>query len=878
MNLRVCWLVVCLSGLLSAFGQQQVSGTVSDDAGSVLAGVTVVEAGTRNGTLTDVNGFFSLRVASPGASLVVTFSGYQAQTIALDGKTQVTVVMTPSEFTIGEVRLVGTRSSKRTATNTAVPIDVIDFQQITANNGQVELNQALQVLAPSFNAVKQSGSDGADHIDPATLRGLGPDQTLVLINGKRRHQSSLINVFGTRGRGNTGTDLNAIPVTAIKRIEVLRDGASAQYGSDAIAGVINVVLKDNSEGLSGSVSYGAYNAQAPGDFPQGTANADPENTFDGQSVKVGLNYGAKIGEAGFVNLTGEFLSKEKILRPGADFRKGFGEAGIKGFNLFVNAAVPLGPKSELYVFGGRNFRDTDAFAFTRNSPSERIVEAIYPGGFTPRITSIIGDQSVAAGVRTTTDKGWDIDFSHTTGANNFHYFIKGTVNASLEEASPTEFDAGGHKLIINTTNLDFSKYYDEVLSGLNLAFGSEFRSENFQIFAGEPGSWGTFDTTGLLITRPEQVTPVDPITGELRPGGSQGFPGYSPDNAVDRFRSSIAAYADAELELTEAFLLSLALRYENYSDFGSTFNYKAAARYTIGKAVTLRASASSGFRAPSLAQIYYNLKFTNFVGGQPQETLLSPNNSSVTREFGIQQLKQETSTNYSLGFTLRVGDLTATVDGYQVEVQDRIVLTGYFDASALGLNVVAAQFFVNGIDTRTRGLDVVLTWSKVFGANRIAASLVGNFNQMEVLSINNGNLDQATFFGPRDEYFLLASAPPSKIGLNVNAGLGKFHANLTLTRFGRVELLDYQVFEFEDQLSEEAINTARDVYDPRIVADLALSLDLTTQVKLTVGGNNLLNAYPTQQDADWTEAGGYWDTVQMGVAGAYYYGRLTFSF
>lgn len=274
---------------------------------------------------------------------------------------------------------------------------------MTTQSGKVEVNELLQYAAPSFNANKQSGSDGADHVDPASLRGLGSDQTLVLINGKRRHQSSLINLFGTRGRGNTGTDLNAIPASSIKRIEILRDGAAAQLGSDAIAGVINIVLNDNVDELTGSVNYGVYSTNAQGNFLQGTPNTDnyrlnetgngnsvgKNKSFDGESIKVAANYGVALGEkGGFANFTAEYLSKNKTLRPGYDFRKGFGEASIDGFNFFGNVAVPVSDKTEFYAFGGRNFRDTDAYAFTRNG-GERVVESVYPGGYTPRITSNI---------------------------------------------------------------------------------------------------------------------------------------------------------------------------------------------------------------------------------------------------------------------------------------------------------------------------------------------------------------------------------------------------------------------------------------------------------------------------------------------------------
>jgi iron complex outermembrane receptor protein len=793
-----------------------------------------------------------------------------------------------------EVQIVGSRNTKRTVVNSAVPIDVINVKDVTTQSGKLEINELLQYVAPSFNANKQSGSDGADHVDPASLRGMGPDQTLVLINGKRRHQSSLINLFGTKGRGNTGTDLNSIPASAIKRIEILRDGAAAQYGSDAIAGVINIVLNDNINQVTGAVTYGAYNTNAQGDFDPGTANTKnnflDENSFgntlgqkrnfDGQSIKVAANYGVAVGKkGGIANFTAEYLNKEKTLRPGFDFRKGFGEAAIQGLNLFGNLVVPISDKTEFYAFGGRNFRDTDAYAFTRND-GERVVESIYPGGYTPRITSEIVDNSIAAGIRTKYASGWKMDLSNTFGKNLFHYYIKGTLNASLAGNSPTEFNAGGHSLSQNTTNLDFSKNYDSVLNGMNLAFGAEFRTEQFSIFAGEEGSYATYDTAGRPITNPAtQTAPTDPISGELRPGGSQGFPGYSPANEVKKNRNNVSLYTDAEFDVTDKLLVSTAVRFENYSDFGSTLNGKLAARLKATDNINFRGSLSTGFRAPSLAQVYYNLRFTNFSSGGATEVILSSNDSPVTQAFGINKLNEEKAVNGSLGVTASFGAFTATVDGYFINVKDRIVLTGYFDASALNLGVSAAQFFTNGVDTKTAGVDVVLAWKKKFGDSNFAATLVGNINHMTIGDVKNGTLDKETFFGEREKAFLLASAPANKFGLNLNYDKKWFNAGLAFTRFSKVELLDYQMYEdvadygsFADQ-----IKAATDTYNAKIVTDLTLGFKLNKSSKLSIGANNLFNIYPDQQD-DWVEAGGYWDAVQMGFSGAYYYARLGFTF
>ncbi len=861
------------------FAQKEVSGVVKDKTGAPLPGVNIVEKGTSNGVSTDFEGSFRIKVKE-GATLVFSYVGFSTIEKTASGD-KLDVVLGESDGQIlNDVVVVGSRSAKRTVVNSAVPIDVINVKDVTTQSGKIEINQLLQYVAPSFNANKQSGSDGADHVDPASLRGMGPDQTLVLINGKRRHQSSLINLFGTRGRGNTGTDLNAIPAASIKRIEILRDGAAAQYGSDAIAGVINIVTNDNVNELTGSVTYGFSNTHAKGDFLPGTPNTKgyrldqngngnsygKNQDFDGGSVKVAANYGIALGtKGGYANFTGEFISKNKTLRPAYDFRKGFGDAEMQGVNLFANFAVPIADKTEFYAFGGSNFRDTDAYAFTRND-GERVVESVYPGGYTPRITSKINDNSVAAGIRTESGGGWKFDLSNTFGMNKFQYDIKGTINASLEEKSPHEFDAGGHSLLQNTTNFDISKNYDSILEGFNIAFGTEFRVEQFKIFAGEEGSYATYDVNGKAITDPTtQSPPIDPISGEPRPGGSQGFPGYSPLNTVNKNRTNFSLYTDAELDVTKALMVSGAVRFENYSDFGSTFNGKLASRLKITDHINARGSISTGFRAPSLAQIYYNLHFTNFNAQGAQEVLLAPNDSPVTQAFGIQKLNEEKAVNGSLGLTANYGDFTATIDGYYIKVKDRIVLTGYFDASSLNLGVDSAQFFANGVDTSTHGLDLVFSWKKAFDFGNFGATLVGNINDMKIDKVKSGDLDEATFFGKREKAFLLASAPDSKFGLNLTYSKSKFDAGLAFTRFSKVVLVDYAD---ED-----------DVYNPRLVTDLTLGYQFTKSLKLSIGSNNLFNVYPSKQDEQGnTEAGGYWDAVQMGFSGAYYYARLGFNF
>lgn len=890
-------MILCLLTYAGVYAQV-VTGKVVDGNNLPLIGATVMEKGTGNGTTTDFDGIYELTLTQSDAVLVFSYTGFSSLEIPVNGQSVIDMTLDEG-VTLGEIQVVGSRSYNRSATDSPVAIDVIDVADLAASTGKVEINQILQYAAPSFNATKQSGSDGADHIDPASLRGLGPDQTLVLINGKRRHQSSLVNVFGTRGRGNSGTDLNAIPASAIKRIEVLRDGASAQYGSDAIAGVINIVLKDKTDGVTGGVTYGAYSTAVGEGYEEEYGDAlfniegkqrvldpDGDKSFDGNTVKVDLNYGLALGEnGGFANFTAEYLDKARTLRPGFSWRKGYGTAAIGGFNFMVNSAIPLSERTQLYAFGGRNFRDTDAFAFSRSSFADgdnRAVPELYPDGFTPRITSNIVDQSASVGIRHDFDNGWKADFNHTYGSNDFHYFIKGSNNASLGAASPTDFDAGGHSLGMNVTSLDFTRYYDDVASGLNFAFGTEYRTENFMIFAGQEASYATYDINGIAITNPAAQTPYTDANGDIPPGGSQGFPGYSPANEVDRNRSNIGFYGDVELNATEDFLISGALRYEDYSDFGNTFNYKLASRYKIGGNFSLRASVSSGFRAPSLAQIHYNLLFNNIVAGGSVRTLLASNTSTVAKAFGIEPLQQETATNLSVGFTYKQSGFTATVDAYSISVDDRIILTDNFDASQLNVGADAAQFFANGVDTRTQGLDVILSYRKAFVNNStLSIGVAGNFNDLEIKQIKSGRLNEFTFFGPFSQAYLEAAAPDYKIGFNVNYSMNKFDISLNWTQFSEVILQDFQWVDSPAQNQAEAdalFGVATDVYEAAGTLDVSAGFRFTEGLKLTIGSNNLLNTYPTPQFDGWTDQGGFNDSVQMGSDGAYFFARLGFKF
>ncbi|MCS6991304.1 MAG: TonB-dependent receptor [Chitinophagales bacterium] len=882
--LRLLLIGFLLSSAIEGVAQITITGQVTDSKGQALVGVTVTEKGTINGTFTDASGRFSLRVVKLPVTLAFSYIGFATTEKFITSPEAVAVVLQEATTELTGIEVVGSRAMNRSITESLVPIDYIDVSRISDEQGQMDVNQLLHYLAPSFNANRQSGADGSDHIDPATLRGLGPDQTLVLINGKRRHQSSLINIYGTRGRGNTGTDLNAIPVSAIDHIEILRDGASAQYGSDAIAGVINVVLKRNTNEFTGNIGGSLNRAKYRFD----------DKTFDGPSLLLGANQGWDLGKnGGFVNVTTEYLFRGHTNRANTldifpnspDVRNQFGQAQTSDFAVMVNSEVPVSDQATVYSFGGFNFRTTDAYAFTRSPESERNVLSIYPNGFDPIISSKITDRALTVGIKGMVGK-WKADLSNTYGSNRFHFYGKNTVNASLEGASPTQFDDGGTFFAVNTSSLAFTRYFDHIIKGLNVAYGLDYRIENYQIFAGEEASWKTY---GPVIFRIDSVFDEYGVFVGLdtiyRPGGAQGFPGFRPDNEVNQYRTNIAGYVDVEVRLTDALIASAAARMENYSDFGNTLNGKLALRYALGKALALRGSVSTGFRAPSLAQIYYNQIFTNVQSGVIFDALIANNVSPVTRALGIPALKEEKATNASLGLVLNpTGGLSATIDGYWVRVRDRIVLTGNFDNSdpVIGpildeLNVVAAQFFTNAVNTTNIGVDVIVNYARYWSDNRVNIALAGNFNQLTIDSIYTNELlagKEDSYFGPREQQFLIYSAPPIKMNLTLGYGFRQWDAELRINHWGKVEFVDYSGNYY--------------TWQPKQTIDLSLGYDLSRNIRLSLGAVNLTNVYPkatsetvdaeTGYDPYETETGGAWDAVQMGFDGTLLFAKLGLRF
>lgn len=911
--------LIFISGPL-LFAQQTITGKVTDASGQPIAGVSIKAKKSGKIALTGADGSFTLVL--PGEDeLEVSSIGYVKQTIK-SGNGPLTISLVQSIEELSQVVLVGSRRAGRVKTETTSPVDVISMSQVSGPTARMDLTSILNYTAPSFNYNKQSGSDGADHIDLATLRGLGPDQTLVLVNGKRRHQTAFVAMFGTRGRGNTGTDLNAIPAGAIDRVEILRDGASAQYGSDAIAGVLNIITRKSVNQVSGSIGLSAYHDPRFNTAFETALHKDYEHAgkLDGTAFNSNINFGVPLGKkGGFINLTFEGNTTAKTFRQALKtdnyqqdddamylniYRRGHGDASLRSFGSFANLELPVSSKTTVYVFGGTNSKNSDAFAFTRNwsarpdrFPTNALGDLVFVPGimktasdgdiyYSPHIQTEIRDVSVTGGLKGVVFNNWNWDLSNSTGRNKFHFFGDKTFNASIGSAQQ-HFDDGGFSFLQNTSNLNFSR---EFSNHFNLGVGAEYRYENYQIFAGEEASYKNYDPSGNKAT------------------GSQGFPGYQPADEVNAKRHVFGAYADAELDIQPNWLMNLAVRLENYSDFGFTHNYKLATRIKASKSVNLRASVSTGFRAPSLQQMNFSSTFTTVQAGNIAEVKIAPNYSSLAKAAGIPDLTQEKSISASAGFTWKANaNLNVTIDGYLTRIKDRVVISGQFDGSdpnldadlrsqMAGLNVSLAQFFANGVNTTNAGLDIVLEYNKKMGDNRIKALFAGNLQTMKIDEINvpsklsGSAFLQQTFLSDREQKFILASAPGMKGALNLEYGVKKLTLGTRLTYFGKITLLGYGQDGLGISPTVPLDNGSGDVpdqfnYGGKLVTDIYVSHPVSKNLTLYTGIDNLLNVHPdfgvAKGAKDWaynTETGGAWDAVQMGSNGRRLFIRLGFNF
>jgi iron complex outermembrane receptor protein len=913
---------------LNSFAQNQtIKGVVSDSKGNALEGVTIKVVASKLVTTSSKNGSFSI-VANTNDVIEFSSIGFESKKqLAVGGS--MNIILTASTSDLQDVILVGSRGNGRAKLESPVPVDVIKISEVAINTARMDLTSSLNYAAPSFNYNKQSGADGADHVDIGTLRGLGPDQTLVLINGKRRHSTALVGLFGTRGRGNSGVDLNGFSQASVDRIEILRDGASAQYGSDAIAGVMNVILKKNTNEWTITTGMAGY-YDKKFNTHQFKDNKDylHSGPIDGVTSAIQANRGFDLGKkGGFINLSFDVLDQGKTFRQAASsdiadkdglptntWRQGFGDASLTSYGAMMNLELPLGDNIKFYAFGGMNNKKSDAYAYTRNWSARPtrfpvnsngslkfVPEIMFQSGsgdtsFNPRIQAQIQDISMVTGFSKDNKNGWNWDFSNSFGYNDFHYYGAGTFNASdIGNVTKTNFDDGGFNFLQNTTNFDLSKQYGTVNNGgLRVAYGAELRYEAYRINRGEVASYKAYPNNFGLEQAP----------------GAQGFPGFSPDDEVDANRMVTGMYGDLEYTPSDALLITGAVRVENYSDFGSVSTFKTSFRYKLTNNFNLRGSFSTGYRAPSLQQKYFSNTLTSFSNGGLVQSRVANNDDPITRLAGIPKLKQETSNNMSLGFSWKpMQGLSVTVDGYQIKMKDRVVLSGLFSAedetlpTALtdklnGLGVATAQFFANAVNTTNSGIDIVIDYQKKISATeKLKFLLVGNLQRIEIDAINvpdalsTTEYNANTFFNDREKYFLKASAPASKFSFSTEYSKQKVSIGARVTYFGNLTLTGFGYNgdginpEVPSDADENIFLPELFNYSGKFSTDIYSNIQLSKKVNFIFGADNIFNVHPdfavNPQAKYWAgdnETGGPWDGVQMGYNGLRLFTKLAFRF
>ncbi|MBY0490907.1 MAG: TonB-dependent receptor [Gemmatimonadaceae bacterium] len=885
-----------------------LTGTVTEaGTGKPISGATVFVLGTPRGMLTREDGTYRLTVRAGSYDVTARLVGFGSAkrriTIAAGQTLTENFTLDKSAVNLQAVAVVGTRRTERSVTDAPVPIDVVTSEQIK-QTGRTELGQILQMIVPSLNFSRATVADGTDHQRPFTLRGLGPDQVLVLINGKRRHNGALVNINNSIGRGSAGVDLNAIPATSIDRIEVLRDGAAAQYGSDAIAGVVNVVLKSNAP-LEASSTVGVT------------------EKGDGQVTQADLARGFALGGSGFVHLSGEFRDRGFTNRSLPDLRPQYGDsisvangAFVRSTNprqndpyrlnlinhrqgdaatqdavAFLNAGKTFSNDVTLYAFGGLGRRKGEAAGFFRRAGDNRTVRALWPDGFLPLIRSTIVDRSLSVGLKGT-NAGWKWDASSVYGYNGFRFDVANSNNASLGPLSPTNFYAGQLRFTQITNNIDLSRAVNVGLAApLNVALGAENRIERYGIGQGEPDSWR--DGGGLLKANGRSLfTPGDSLVRALP--GAQVFPGFRPQDEKDEGRTAFAGYVDLETKLTPTWLVNVAARGEHFSDFGSAIIGKLASRYELGTTWSLRGAVSTGFRAPSLAQSFLSASSTNFIGNPPipQEVVTLPVGSAAARALGATDLKPEKSQNLSLGATWTPApSFTATLDAYRITINDRIVfsenLLGTQVASALsslGYSAsTAARYFTNAIDTRTNGMDLVFNYGTTLENGATLRTTWGtNWGRTFVTRIQDNPSQlaalNAKIFGRVEKNRIEETQPRLNSRLTVNYQKKALGFEVQHAYFGTVWLKQGAIVDNTGApvpltTTAQADQTLRG----RWITDASVSYRFT-KVTLTGGFDNLFNVYPDRNIAINSNSGifQYSGFSPWGFNGRFTYVRLSY--
>jgi iron complex outermembrane receptor protein len=879
--------LLCVLAPAAVAAQGSIRGRVADPAGAPLARALITAEGSGLRTSSDDEGRYEIRGVSPGVYMVrVRLLGYVPQSVRVtvdQGAVVQDFVLAAQPISLAPVDVtVGSRARHTAAEELAVPVDVFTAEMM-AQQGTSETSQILQALAPSVNFPRQSVTDANDIVRPFTLRGLSPDHTLVLVNGWRRHQMAVMNTFAYgMGAGSSGVDLNALPSGAIDRIEVLRDGASAQYGSDAIAGVVNIVMKEGAFAPFLNVETGGY---ATKDYPDDGATTDING---GLGIGVGrgsltlfgeflhrdptnrawpdifLVDGAGVGDV-IDTLTGRILQKRNSLtQPNYHWGDGLEEDAMG----FANFRLPLNPAgtSELYAFGGYSHRVGTGNGFFRYFDSSKNWPALYPQGFLPEFHPDVADYSGAVGVRANVS-GWSLDLGAELGTNRFDYNLDHTNNASLGPCLDVACAPGADGILGGAGAADdpgipnqlsfFAGRLQrrEVLAGINLAkavglglpspvnvaLGAQFRRESFKIEAGERASWingGHLDQFG-----------TDPA-----PGGSSVFAGFAPADASDHSRTNVGAYLDLESNLSSQLLANVAGRFESYSDFGQRVTGKLALRFQPTQRFVLRGAASTGFRAPGLAQSYFSHTTTNVIGGQFIEVGNYPVDNRASRIFGAKPLKDETSVNLSAGFAFTPSDnFTLTVDVFNIKINDRILLGATFGDTVSQriltdsgfASIGAVQFFTNGLDTKTNGVDVT-------GDLRLPAGHSGTVNLTAAINYTKNKITRV------DPLPLIlqgtATDLTSILDLVTQVGIeeerpdwrGTFTAQYSLSRFHALGRASY----YGGFASAQPSFTDREMYGGKTLVDAEIGYQFN-DVNLSVGARNLFDTYPDRPKAEF---------------------------
>lgn len=814
-------------------------------------------------------------------------------------------------ITIEEVTVLGSRrSDPRSALDAAVPIDVISTEELT-RQGDTNAIDALTNVIPSLNASREPISDAATLVRPVNLRSLAADQTLVLVNGKRRHRGAVVGEFvsGTN-RGAQGADVTPLFGAGLKQVEVLRDGAAAQYGSDAIAGVINFSLQDDPNIRKVTVQYGeAFEGDgeqkeisgAVG-FPLGSGDGfgviafqakDSEQTSRGIQDGDGTNSGATaLAAAGFP-------VRNPVVVWGAP-------NVTDDYKLIFNAGLPIADNSELYFFGNYATRDVDGSFFYRNPtnrsgvfaaggnvlfadstgegcpsgalPTSSFGEAqsfinsapsncfafnsIFPGGFTPQFGGNVTDFSAAAGIRGEFSNGWDYDFSVLHGQNDLAYQIFNTVNASLGANSPLDFNLGSQIETETVFNADFSKGFEVegLESDLNVAFGFQYHDEGFEITPGQLESYvaGPFTSQGFSV-------------------GSNGFQGFSPAVSGDFDRNSTSAYLDLEADVTERLLIGAALRYEDFSDFGDTTNGKLALRYRVSDYFSIRGAVSSGFRAPSVGQQNLQRAATNFNNGQLEELLVVSSTNPIAQRFGGRQLEAEDADNLSIGFTASIGALDLTVDYFDIDIEGRIaqITTQLGDQDRAELvaggspeaaTVSQISFFVNDFDTNTSGIDIVANYPVQWANSDTNFTLAVNYTDTEVT--NRGTT--------------ITDARAREVEESVPAYRATLSANHNFDPFNALFRINYYDDAFESLFNDETLPVET---DGLFIVDAEVAWQVTDTVNVALGAKNLFDEFPDEWETQGFTGrdGGFLGAIYplnhpAGLGGGRYYLRVQADF